>query len=128
MDAGEALDELTRLSGVIRRAAIVDSSGAVLAAVPAVHGERLADAAAELLDVAGIVDAGRTVEKVAVSVPAGAVVVVRVDGRTAVATTRPEASTALVAHDLRACLGRLDPEPSAPAARKRKPKAVPVDA
>jgi len=42
-----------------------------------------------------------------------------------VATTRPETPTALVAHDLRACLARLDPPRPA---RKRKAKAVSVDA
>ena len=128
MDAGEALDELTRLSGEIRRAAILDSSGVVLAATPGADRERLAQAALELLDVAAIVHPERDVEKVVVAVPAGAVVVVRSGAFSAVATTGPEPAAAVVAHDLRACLARLQPDLGSTVAPERVRRAVSVDA
>jgi hypothetical protein len=104
VDAGPALEELTRLSADIQRAALLDDSGAVLAASPDADGARLADAAASLLETAASLDPGRPVERVVVTLPRGAVVAVRGGGRVAVAATGPEPAAALVVHDLRACL------------------------
>jgi predicted regulator of Ras-like GTPase activity (Roadblock/LC7/MglB family) len=108
VDAGEALDELSRLSAEIRSAAIVDSTGTAVAQMPGVDGERLARTASELLDVAGVVDPARAVDRVEVSLASRTVFVVRSGGHAAIATTPPETPAALVVHDLRTCLARID--------------------
>jgi hypothetical protein len=120
VDASEALDELTRLSLEIEGAAILDSSGAPLAVTSGADGDRLARAAAELLDIAAIVHPDRTVERVDVRLSSRGVFVVRGGDRVAVATTRPEPPAALVVHDLRACLARIDSAPGTAPTRKRK--------
>ena len=124
VDAGEALDELNRLSEEIEHAAILGDSGAPVAATSPADGERLARTAAELLDVAAIVDPARTVEHVHVALPAGAVFVVRTESHVAVATTGPEPTTALVLHDLKDCLERIGRPPATGSSRSRKADAV----
>jgi hypothetical protein len=127
VDAAGALEELTGLSAEIRSAALLDEGGAVLAATAGADGERLARVAAELLDVAAVVDTERVVERVVVSLAGGAVFVVRRGSRAAVATTGPEPPAALVVHDLRACLERLG-QAGERRTRARRPQAAPVDA
>lgn len=102
MNAAETLARLTALSSEIKRAAIVDRDGAVLAATSAADGESLARAAAALLDIAPA--AAADVAHVAVGVADGSVVAVRASGRVAVAITTAEPATALVLHDLRTAL------------------------
>ncbi len=108
VDAGEALDELSRLSEEIESAAILDDTGLPLARTPGANGERLGRAAAELLELAGVVDPARVVERVEVRLAGGTVFVVRRGDRAAIATTPPETPAALVVHDLRTCLARID--------------------
>jgi hypothetical protein len=126
VDAGEALDQLTRLSTEIEAAALLGPSGQVLAATPG-NGGRLPRVASELLDAATLVDPAKTVERVVVELASGAVFVVGGRGHVAVATTGPEPAVALVVHDLRACLELVAPAKSAPRAR-RKPAKDRVDA
>jgi predicted regulator of Ras-like GTPase activity (Roadblock/LC7/MglB family) len=108
VDAGEALDELSRLSAEIRSAAIVDATAAVVAQTPGADGGRLARTAGELLDLAGVVDPARTVERVEVRLSRRTVFVVRRGTLAVIATTAAETPAALVVYDLRACLGRID--------------------
>jgi len=111
VDAAQSLREATALSSQIERCAIVGGDGAAVAAVPAGAGETLARAAAELLDAAPRRPAAtRSVE---VGLDVGSVFVVTDGSRTAVATTGPEPTSALVLHDLRACLQRISAEDSA---------------
>ena len=121
MDAGEALAEATRLSTEIDQAAILDRTDGVLAATAGADAERLRRAADDLLEVAGSIRPDARVERVEVTTRDGAVFAVRSGDRVAIATTREPAVGALVVHDLRSCLARLD----APvAARRTRKKAV----
>ena len=127
VDAGEALDDLSRLSADIESAAILDSSGAPVAVTAAADGARLALTAAEFLNIAAVVDPDRTVERVEVKLARRSVFVVRAGDHVAVATTRPEPPAALVVHDLRTSLARIGPAAQTTTA-KRKRKQDPVDA
>ncbi len=127
MDAGEALDDLSRLSSDIESAAIVDSSGAPVAVTAGADGEELARMAAEILDIAAVVDPQQTVERVEIGLSGRSVFVVRAGDHVAVATTRPEPPAALVVHDLRTSLARLGPSARSTMAR-RKREQDPVDA
>ena len=125
VDASEALGDLTRLSAEIEAAAIVDSSGAPVAVTAGADGEELARMAAELLDIAAVVDPRQAVERVEIRLSGRSVFVVRAGDHVAVATTRPEPPAALVVHDLRTSLARLGPAASSTASkRKRKHDAV----
>ena len=124
VDAGEALRDLTRLSAEIEAAAIVDSSGAPVAVTAGADGEELARMAAELLDIAAVVDPRQAVERVEIRLSGRSVFVVRAGDHVAVATTRPEPPAALVVHDLRTSLARLGPASSTASKRKRKHDAV----
>ena len=127
VDAGEALDALSRLSADIESAAILDSSGAPVAVTATADGAQLARTAAELLDIAAVVDPERTVERVEVRLSSRSVFVVRAGDHVAVATTHPEPPAALVVHDLRTSLARLGPTARTTTA-KRKRKQDQVDA
>jgi predicted regulator of Ras-like GTPase activity (Roadblock/LC7/MglB family) len=98
----QSLERLRTLSSDIKRAAIVDRDGAVLAATSTADGERLASAASELLDAAPPASAAATHVEVGLAV--GSVFAVRDNGQVAVATTGPEPASALVLHDLRTLL------------------------
>ena len=103
MEAG-ALEHLLGGPGGAERVALLGADGEVLAAAPARAGAVLAAAARAAL---AVVDAGSgaaLAERVEVHLARGSLVVVRSGGRCAVATTRPEPVTALLAHDLRALL------------------------
>lgn len=106
MDAAAALAELTAVSAEIERAAIIDESGAVLAATTLPDGEKLARAAAELL--AAAPTASAEIAHVEVALAAGSVIAVCDGGRVAVATTKPEPASALVLHDLRTLLQQTE--------------------
>jgi hypothetical protein len=108
VDAGQALDELSRLSAEIRTAAILDAAGASVAHTAGADGERLARTANELLELAALVEPPRAVERVEVRLAGQTVFVVRGGDHAAIATTAPETPAALVVHDLRACLARVD--------------------
>ena len=126
VDAGEALQELTRLSADIERVAVIDSSGAVRASTAGDGADRLARVAAELQDIAAPVRRDWTVAKIEVSMARGSVFVVRSHGLIAIATTRPEPVSALVAHDLLTCLERVDASLATKGRRRRQ--TDPVDA
>ena len=108
MDAAGNLAELVALSSEIEQAAIIDETGLVLAATASSDGERLARAAAELLDVAPTASAH--IAHVEVDLAGGSVFALRDAGRVAVATTGPEPASALVLHDLRTLLQRTKAE------------------
>lgn len=109
MDPVEALAELTELSSQVEDAAILGESGFVLASTGSPErGEQLARAAAELLAVsADVRQDGPPVARVEVALEGGSVIVVREGGRTAVATTVPDPTAALVVYDLRTALRRV---------------------
>jgi hypothetical protein len=114
VDARDALSELTQRSSAIERAVIADSAGEVLAATPGAAGSRLARLGAELLRTAALVRSGAQVDRVEVALRAGSVFVLTSGGLTAVAITPPEPVSALVLHDLRACLDQVDAPAAAP--------------
>ena len=119
VDAASALADLTEVSSQIEAAAVLDGSGDVIASTGAGE-ERLARAAADLLRVAEE-RLGRAVRQAEARFGDGSLVVVRGNGRVIVARTRPRPHSALVRHDLSACLTSLDPPTSRKAARKREP-------
>ena len=108
MNAGEALDDLSRLSAEIEKAAILDATGTAVAHTPSSDRERLARAAAELLKLAAAVDPARAVEKVEVRLKDASVFVVCGRDHAVIARTPAETPAALVLHDLRTCLGHID--------------------
>ncbi len=107
MDADEALAELTRRSRDVEHAAVLDASGDLVAATVGAPAVRLVRAGRELLDRAASLRTDVSVDRIEVHLASGAVLVVRAQGHTVVATTSPEPPAALVVHDLRACLDRL---------------------
>jgi len=126
--AAEIVASLTELSSEIRRVVLAESNGDVLAGSAGEEAGELARVGAELLVLAPSAGpAGAAVDHVVVAAPTGAVVALRVGGRMAVATTAPEPAEALVLHDLRTCLRRLD-EPEAPRKRRRAKAEEPADA
>lgn len=121
MTPNEALAELLSLSAQVRDVAILGESGFVLASTGAVErGERLARVAADLVAAAGDVRPGAELSRIEVSSGGAGVFLVRGTGRTAIATTAPDAIAGLVIYDLRTMLGRIDPQPAAPRSRKKK--------
>lgn len=109
MGPADALTELTELSSQVEDAAILGESGFVLASTGTPErGEELARVAADLLVAAADVrQDGPAVTRVEVAFPGGSLFVVREGGRTAVATTVPAPTAALVVYDLRTALRRL---------------------
>jgi predicted regulator of Ras-like GTPase activity (Roadblock/LC7/MglB family) len=125
MEPHEALAELLTLSSQVEDVAILGGSGFVLASSGAPErGEQLARVAAELLAAAADVRPGGQVSRVEVRLGESGVFVVVEGGRTAVATTVPEATAGLVVYDLRTALRRLDDGPS-PESDKPKKKGKP---
>jgi hypothetical protein len=125
VDAGEALRQLKRRSTAIRRAAITDADGAVLASAGGGDAVDLEHAARTLLDTASGLDRGATsVDRVEVHLPEGWLFVLRSARHVAAATTGPEPLAPLVVHDLRGCLTALAPKP----ARRRTSRAETPDA
>jgi predicted regulator of Ras-like GTPase activity (Roadblock/LC7/MglB family) len=123
MNAQEALAELTELSSQIEAAVVLDPDGSVDAATDEAVGQRLADAARELLATAARIRPSEKVTRVDVALPQGSVFVVREGERSAAALTIPEPTAGLVLYDLRTCLRRIDaPKP------RRGSKAKDADA
>ena len=124
MDAAHALGELMELSSQITAAAVLDSTGTVLASSSG-DAERTAALAAsiqELVAAAGDLGAdGRDVTRVEVELEVGAFFVVREGGHTIGATTGANPTSGLVVYDLRTCAQAITaPEPRK--RRTRKPK------
>jgi hypothetical protein len=105
VDAASALADLTEIASQVEEAAILDAEGTVVAATA--DGERLATAAAELLRVAEA-RLGRPVTQLEAALREGSVFVVRDEGRSIAARTLPRPRSALVRHDLAACLASVD--------------------
>jgi predicted regulator of Ras-like GTPase activity (Roadblock/LC7/MglB family) len=120
MDAREALAELTELSAQVDAAAVLGEDGSIEAATDDALGQRLADAARELLATAAAVRSAVEVTRVEVALPEGSVFVVREGPRSVVAVTIPDPTPGLVLYDLRTCLRRID-QPG-PRRRRRTPK------
>jgi hypothetical protein len=100
VDAASALADLTEISSHVEAAAIVTDDGEVVAATPG--GERLATAGLELLREAGRL--GGTPTQLEAALREGSVFVHRGEGRAVVARTGAHPPSALVLHDLAACL------------------------
>jgi hypothetical protein len=98
---------MTRRSREIERAVIADAEGDPLAASAGTAAARLARLGGELVSSGGRVRPGAEVERVEVALRSGSVFAVRLGGLVAVATTTPEPASALVLHDLRACLAQV---------------------
>jgi predicted regulator of Ras-like GTPase activity (Roadblock/LC7/MglB family) len=114
VDAQAALSELTAVSPQVEAAAVLDTGGAVAAAIPAERGEALARAAAELEEAAAdLRPGGPALKRLEVRMRAGSVFLVREGGRRIVATTAPAPTSGLVVYDLITCLRRLAEAPSA---------------
>ena len=124
MTPTEALAELLSLSAQVRDVAILGESGFVLASTGAVErGEQLARIAADLVQAAGDVRPDAELTRIEISNEHADVFLVRDGGRTAIATTAPDAIAGLMIYDLRTMLGRLDEEPAAKPARRKKKAA-----
>lgn len=109
MDASAALADLFRLSTEVVEAVVTDPTGAVEAARTAAdeRAAELAEAGAALLAAATEIRPGKAVVRVHVDLDRGSVVAVTDGERAIVATTVPEPTAALVAHDLRAALAGI---------------------
>jgi hypothetical protein len=105
VDAAAALADLTEIASQVEEAAILDVDGALVAATAG--GERLAPAATELLRVAEA-RLGRPVTQLEAALREGSVFVVRDESRSIAALTLPRPHSALVRHDLAACLASVD--------------------
>jgi predicted regulator of Ras-like GTPase activity (Roadblock/LC7/MglB family) len=135
MDAASALADLTEISSQVEAAVVFGEDGAVVASTfgDETRPERLARAGAGLLEAAGeLPTAGtRRLTRLEAALAEGSVFVVRGDRCGIVATTGPAPASALVFHDLEACLravaeAREEPQPPKPRRAPRKKK--PVDA
>jgi predicted regulator of Ras-like GTPase activity (Roadblock/LC7/MglB family) len=133
MDAAAALADLTEISSQVEAAVVLDDAGVVVASTLAdsEHSARIAQAALDLLGGAEkrFKAEGRDLTQLEAALREGSVFVAREEGRSIVATTRPEPTSGLVFHDLRTCLRSLaqpesEPKPK-PASKRRttKPKA-----
>jgi hypothetical protein len=101
VDAASALADLTEISSHVEAAAVVAADGDVLAATPG--GERLSTAGLELLRAAEE-RLGRRPTHVDAALRHAHVFALRSGDRIAVARTGAHAPSALVLHDLAACL------------------------
>jgi predicted regulator of Ras-like GTPase activity (Roadblock/LC7/MglB family) len=124
VDAQQALADLMEISSQVDAAVVVGADGSPLASsLPAERGERLARAAARLLDETAESERRRPVQ-VEAATRGGSVFVVREDGHTIAATTGPSPTAGLVLYDLRTCLRALaEEEPAAPKPTRRRKKA-----
>jgi predicted regulator of Ras-like GTPase activity (Roadblock/LC7/MglB family) len=136
MDAEQAIADLMEISSQVEAAVLVGSGGEALAAsVPPERADRLAGAAARLLDAASAAAGGSAPAQLEAATRTGSVFVVRDGGRTLAATTEPGPTAGLVLYDLRTCLRQLadgtptpEPEPAPPKTRRRRTTKTDVDA
>jgi predicted regulator of Ras-like GTPase activity (Roadblock/LC7/MglB family) len=124
MDAAQALADLTEISSQVTEVAILDRDGSLLAstATDPGHAERFVAGVQRLLEEADRISTTRALPEPAqleVSTHEGSVFVVRRDGRTIAASTRPDPTVGLVLYDLKHCIGSLDEAPAAASSGKR---------
>lgn len=125
MDAAQALADLTEISSQIQAAVLFDADGIVQGSTLSgdASAQRLADAAAALLDRAGALgEKGATVTQVEASTAGGCVFVVRDGDRRIAATTVAQPTVGLVFYDLKSCLRDATAEPEKPKRRATKKK------
>jgi len=132
MEAASALADLTEISSQVEAAVVLDDAGAVVASTldDAERSARLARAALELLAAADkrFESGGRALTQLEAALREGSVFVAREEGRSIVATTRPEPTSGLVFYDLKTCLRALadakpaQPKPTQPKRRSTKTK------
>ena len=121
MTPNEALAELLDLSSQVRDVAILGESGFVLASTGTVErGEQLARVAADLVVAAGDARPAGEISRIEVRCDGAHLFLVREGGRTVIATSSPDPVAGFMIYDLRTMLGRLETEPPAKPARKRK--------
>ena len=130
MDAPQALADLTEISSQVVDVAIVDGDGTIMASTveDAGRAERFAARVAELVDGADALREARGLADLAQLEAAtleGSVFVVRRDGRTIAATTRPDPTVGLVFYDLKHCLRSIEDQPPAEAAREAQEDRCP---
>lgn len=121
MDAAQALADLTEISSQIQAAVLFDGGGGVQGSTlgDAAVAQRLAAAAAALLDRAAALRGDESsVTQVEAATAGGCVFVVRDGDRRIAATTVPQPTVGLVFYDLKSCL--RDSEPEKP--KRRAPK------
>jgi predicted regulator of Ras-like GTPase activity (Roadblock/LC7/MglB family) len=107
VSADEAIHDLLNFSTDIRGVAVLDAAGEVVAAAPGAASADLQAAAASLWSAAeaSAAGAGATpLEHVLSQDEAGAVCMLRDDGRSIVAVTGPSPAVGLLLFDLRTCL------------------------
>ena len=124
MDVAQALADLTEISSQIQAAVLFDAGGAVQGStlVDGAAAERLAQAAAALLDRAAALRGDSVVTLVLAWTAWGCVLVDgEGDGRCA-ATTVPQPTVGLVFYDLKSCLRDASAEPEKPKRRATKKK------
>ena len=114
MDASAALSELLGLSTQVVEVVITGPEGTVEASHTAsdTRARELSGVGATLVSAAAAIRTRTPVARVHVDLERGSLVVVRDEMRTIVATTVPEPTIGLVAHDLRTALRRARGEPA----------------
>jgi predicted regulator of Ras-like GTPase activity (Roadblock/LC7/MglB family) len=127
MDAPQALADLTEISSQVVDVAIVDADGSILAttAEPPARAERFVSGVQRLVEQAEALREARGLPDLAQLEAAtleGSVFVVRRNGRTIAATTRPDPTVGLVFYDLKHCLRSI--EDGAPAAASGDDRAA----
>jgi predicted regulator of Ras-like GTPase activity (Roadblock/LC7/MglB family) len=132
VDAEQAIADLMEVSSQVDAAVVVGADGGPGASsLPPGRAERLARAAAQLLEAAALESDGRELTQVEAATPEGSLFVVRDGDRTLAATTGRTPTVGLVFYDLRTCLQALaetEPEPAKPKPRRRRKKAADGDA
>ncbi len=104
MKLDEAIRDLLDVSTDIVSVAVVDASGAVVAAGPAAAGERASEALGLLWEAASRHAGDAGLEHVVVPLADGVLAAVEAHGHRAVAVTGPRPAVALLLFDLRTCL------------------------
>jgi predicted regulator of Ras-like GTPase activity (Roadblock/LC7/MglB family) len=105
MDAAQALADLVEISSQIEAAVLLAADGGVEATTLAdsARADQLARLAQDVVAGAEALDS-REATQIEVALLDGSVFVVRSEGRTILATTRPDPTVGLVLYDLRSCL------------------------
>jgi predicted regulator of Ras-like GTPase activity (Roadblock/LC7/MglB family) len=126
VDAAQALADLTEISSQIEAAVLFDAAGAVAGSTLAddAKAQRLAEAAARLLERAETVRSDVEVTQVEAALADGCVFVVREGDRRIAATTVANPTVGLVFYDLKSCLRDSAPDEKP----KRKPRKKPDEA
>jgi predicted regulator of Ras-like GTPase activity (Roadblock/LC7/MglB family) len=128
VDAAQALADLTEISSQVVDVAIVDEDGSIMATTAAdpARAERFVAGIARLVEQADALREARGLPDLAQLEAAtlqGSVFVVRRNGRTIAATTRPDPTVGLVFYDLKHCLRTVeDAAPPRPSESASEPK------